>query len=543
MGEWFERMSIGALPAQAARRFGEREALTFEGRRWTFAEFDRDVDRAAKALLAAGVKPGDKVSLWFPNRPAWLHLFFGALKIGAVLLPLNTRLRTHDIEYAITASDTSTLIVAEQSGPIDFLGMVLELFPELRKGPLEAGRSARCPLLERVIVAGGRRDAAGALGWDDLLKQGAGVETGKLEQVAAAVDPDAPALIMFTSGSTGNPKGVVHCHNLIRNVTDQVNRLAVTNRDVNLMYLPLFHVFGMYVGAMFMAIAGARMVLMEHFDADEALRLVEAEGCTMLHGFDTHFADLLRSPELARRDTSSLRIGVFPSGMKSSVPIAQATQQQLCHTVSAWGMTEVGCCAALGFPTDTEEVRCQDSGAPLPGYAFRAVDAETGRVCAPGEIGELQCRSYMLLLEYYKNPEATAAAFSEDGWFRTGDQVLLHDDGSMRFLGRYKEMLKVGGENVDPFEVEAFLMEHPAVAQVQVIGMPDERLSEVPVACVIPKPNEKFDLAALQAYCKGRIASFKVPRKVVLMEEFPMTSSGKVQRFKLRDSISQDMPA
>lgn len=542
MGQWFEKRSIGALPALAAQRFGRREALTFEGQRWTFEEFDRDVDRAAKALLAAGVKPGDKVSLWFPNRPAWLHIFFGALKIGAVLLPLNTRLRTHDIEYAIKASDTSTLIVAEQSGPVDFLSMVLDLLPELRDGKLEAGSSARCPLLARVIVAGDRRGAEGALDWEALLAEGERIDDAQLAQLAAAVDPDAPALIMFTSGSTGNPKGVVHCHNLIRNATDQVNRLAVTNRDVNLMYLPLFHAFGLYVGALFMVVANTRIVLMEHFDPDEALRLVEAEGCTMLHGFDTHFADLLRSPERAKRDTSSLRIGVFPSGMKSSVPVAQTTQEQLCLTVSAWGMTEVGCCAALGYPTDSDEVRCMDSGAPLPGYEFRVVDAETGRVCAPGEIGELQCRGYMMLMEYYKNPEATAATFSDDGWFRTGDQVLLQEDGSMRFLGRYKEMLKVGGENVDPFEVEAFLMGHPAVAQVQVIGMPDERLSEVPVACVIPKADHQLDLEALQAYCKGQIASFKVPRKVMLMEAFPMTSSGKVQRFKLREDISQGKP-
>ena len=355
------------------------------------------------------------------------------------------------------------------------------------------------------------------------------------------VDPDAPALIMFTSGSTGNPKGVVHSHRLVRNVTDQANRLGIGPRDRTLMYLPLFHVFGMYDGALMMPVAGTRMVLMERFDADEALRLVEAEGCTLIHGFDTHFTDLLDSPELARRDTSTLRGGILLTGMQSSVPVARAVQGRLCSTVSAWGMTEVGGCAALGSPIDDEERRCTDSGAPLPGYEFRIVDPDTGAVLGPEEIGELQCRSYMLLLEYYRNPEATAAARSEDGWFRTGDRVLLHEDGSIRFLGRYKDVLKVGGENVDPFEVEAFLKAHPAVAQVQVVAAPDARLSEVPVAFVIPRPGEAPDPEALRDFCRGAIAGFKIPRRFFPVSEFPMTASGKVQRFRLRAEAAERM--
>ena len=543
MAEWFERVALGTLPSRAARRFGSREALVFEGRRWTFEEFDRDVDRAARGLLAAGVVPGEKLALWFPNRPAWLHAFFGALKIGAVVLPVNIRLRTHDLEYALGASDSSTLVMADRAGPVDFLAMAFELAPDLCGGVLASNPSRRCPLLRRVIVDGSvnAADAPGLVSWEELLERGEEVPAARLESLAAAVDPEAPALIMFTSGSTGNPKGVVHSHRLVHNVTDQANRLGIGPRDCTLMYLPLFHVFGMYDGALMMPVAGTRMVLMERFDADEALRLVEAEGCTLIHGFDTHFTDLLDSSELARRDTSSLRGGILLTGMQSSVPVARAVQGRLCPTVSAWGMTEVGGCAALGSPIDDEERRCTDSGVPLPGYEFRIVNPDTGTVLGPGETGELQCRSYMLPLEYYGDPDATSAAYSEDGWFRTGDRVLLHEDGSIRFLGRYKDVLKVGGENVDPFEVEAFVKAHPAVAQVQVVAAPDARLSEVPVAFVIPRPGEAPDPEELRDFCRGAIAGFKIPRRFFPASEFPMTASGKVQRFRLRAEAAQRM--
>ena len=227
--------------------------------------------------------------------------------------------------------------------------------------------------------------------------------------------------------------------------------------------------------------------------------------------------------------------------MQSSVPVARAVQRRLCPTVSAWGMTEVGGCAALGSPIDDEERRCTDSGAPLPGYEFRIVDPERGAVLGAGEIGELQCRSYMLLSEYYRNREATAAAYSEGGWFRTGDRVLLHEDGSIRFLGRYKDVLKVGGENVDPFEVEAFLRAHSAVAQVQVVAAPDARLSEVPVAFVIPRPGAAVNPDELRDFCRGAIAGFKVPRRFFPASEFPMTASGKVQRFRLRAEAVERM--
>lgn len=535
-GEWFEKVALGRLPERAAARWGSREALVFEERRWSFRELAEDVDRAARGLLALGVEPGEKVSLWFPDRPTWLHAFYGALKIGATLLPLNTRLRSHDIAYAIEASDTRTLIVADRAGPVDFLEMLLEIAPELAEAEPAGWRADGLPQLSRVLLQG-KRTVRGALDWDGVLRRADEVSHAELEARAARVDPDDPALICFTSGSTGRPKGVVLTHSLVRNAVDQANRLAITPRDTILMYLPLFHAFGLYEGVLMLPISGARMVLQEHFDASAALELIERERCTLTHGFDTHFADLLQSPELSRRDTGSLRLGILAAGMASSEKTARAVQRHLCPTVSAWGMTEVGACAMLGFPDDSEEHRCLRSGHPLPGYDIRVVEPATGDALPLGEPGELQVRSYMTMREYYKAPEATAASFTEDGWFRTGDQVVPFEDGSIRFLGRYREMLKVGGENVDPFEVEAFLQQHPSVARVQVVGVPDRRLSEVPVACVVPSGDGAPDPTGLLELCRGQLASFKIPRRVFFVKEFPMTSSGKVQRFRLRAQV------
>jgi len=538
MGDWFEKQTLGSLPRRAAERWGRAEALVFGDSRVDFETFEADVQRAARALIAAGVQPGEKVALWLTNRPSWLHVFFGAARIGAVVVPLNTRLRTHDLDYVLRQSDTGTLVAVDRSGPVDYLEMILELFPELRERSLEDRPSERAPELGRVLIDG-ERGATGTLAWSELLARADEVQDAEVERRAAAVDPDAPALIMYTSGSTGDPKGVLHSHNLVRNVEDEANRMAITPRDTVLMYLPLFHAFGLYEGALMMVQTGMRMVLQEWWDPELALELLEKERCTLVHGFDTHFNDLMNAVRFESTDRSSLRLGLLPSGMGSTVPVAREVQEKLCHTVSGWGMTEVGVGLTLGFPSDDEDHRCVGSGYTLPGYEKRIVDLETGEVLPPGRQGELQVRGYMIMLGYYKKPEATAASFSADGWFRTGDLCEEWPDGTLRFLGRSKEMLKVGGENVDPFEVEGYLLTHPSVEQVQVVGRPDGRLSEVPVACVIPAEGHTAREEELLGFCRGKLASFKIPREVVIMKEFPMTASGKVQRFRLREQLSQ----
>jgi fatty-acyl-CoA synthase len=301
------------------------------------------------------------------------------------------------------------------------------------------------------------------------------------------------------------------------------------------MYLPLFHAFGLYEGSLMSMVTGARQVLMEQFDPGEALRLIGREKVTMMHGFDTHFQDIMDHPECMRTDRSSLRTGILAAGLSSSEPVARRAQQLLCRTVSGWGMTEVGVGAALGYPTDREDDRCLASGVPLPGYEFKIIAPETGETVPYGTPGELCCRGYGVMQGYYKKPDETAKVIDAEGWLHSGDLATMREDETVRFLGRYKEMLKVGGENVDPVEIEALLLQHPAVSQVKVVGVPDPRLQEVACACVVLEPGAPVAPEDLLAFCRGKIASFKIPRHVLFRKEYPMTSSGKVQKFKLRE--------
>ncbi len=540
MSDWFPKQTIGDLLNQATERFGPREALMYEGRRWTFDEFRDEVDRVARALINLGVQPGDKVSLWMPNRAEWLFLFGAVAKIGAVLVPINTRFRTADMEYLVNHSDSTALILMDRSGPVDFLDMLREVAPEIDTGNATDLRPAAFPALRNVIVTG-ENHLSGTIDWDAMLAGADEVPASELAHREAAVSPDDTFLLMYTSGTTGFPKGVMHCHNPIRTITDAANRMATSSRDVILMYLPLFHCFGLYEGPLMSWVTGARVVLTTMFDAGEVLGLLESERATVMNGFDTHFFDLTHHRDVDRIDRSSLRTILLAVGMASSEPTARLTQQKLCPSLSAWGMTEVGVGATRTFLDAPENDRCIESGHPLPGYEFKVIDPETGETLPPSTVGELLVRGYAVMQGYYKRPEATAEAIDDEGWFHTGDVATMRDDGSIRFMGRYKDMLKVGGENVDPTEVEAFLLEHPAVNKVQVIGVPDARLTEVACACVVVEPGQAITDADLDGFCRGKMASFKIPRHLVVLDDYPMTSSGKVQKYLLRQMAAEQL--
>jgi fatty-acyl-CoA synthase len=331
-------------------------------------------------------------------------------------------------------------------------------------------------------------------------------------------------------------------HNVVRCVLDNANRHGVTANDVILDYLPLYHAFAVYTALLMSPATGATHVLMPVFDAAEALRLIEAERATMINGFDTHFKDLLEHPDRTRRALGSLRTGICAAGMLSTEPIARRAQA-LMRTMTGYGMTEIGVGITGSFLDTDEETRVTMSGWPLNGFEVKVIDPATGADQPPCVVGEICVRGYQVMQGYYRKPDETARTIDGDSWLHTGDSGLLRADGCLRFLGRFKDLLKVGGENVDPTEVECLLLEDPRINHAAVVGVPDARLAEVPVVFVIRQPGASLSEADVLSICRGRIASFKIPRHVFFVDAFPMTGSGKIQKYLLRDDAQRRLAA
>ncbi|MYJ74808.1 MAG: AMP-binding protein [Gammaproteobacteria bacterium] len=532
MADWYPKRRFSDLPDEVARKFGNREALVFEDQRYTFVALKDEIDRAAKALMALGVERGDHVSLWLNNRAEWIFLMYALAKVGAVQVPINTRFRTNDLRYVLRQSDSAMLITHDTSGPIDYLDMVRQV--------VDLPHDGSFPELRHVVIVGDG-EYEGTVSWASALAKSQTVSEADLCARADAVDPDDPVFMMYTSGTTGFPKGVLHDHRLIRNVEERAFRMAVTENDTIMSYLPLFHAFGYSEAALMSMATGARQVLTGTFDADESLDLIERERATIAHGFEAHMQMLCDAQEANPRDLGSLRTGLFAAGMHSATPVARRGERVMAplKALSAYGMTEVWVGAALSALDDDPPHRLETSGYPAPGYQFKVVDPETGRQQPDGVPGELRVKSYALMKGYYNKPKETAESYDADGWFCTGDMAERHADGYIRFLGRFKDMLKVGGENVDPMEVEGLLLEHPAVQQVAVVGLPDRRLAEVPVAFVERKPDREVQADDILGYCRGKVASFKIPRHAIFLDEFPMTASGKIRKVELREKAQQ----
>ena len=531
---------FGDLPAAAAARWGDREALVFRDRRYTFRQIAAEVDRVARGLIAVGVRPGEKVAIWLLNCPEWIFAMFALAKLGAVHVPINTRFRTVDLAQVLERSNTTTLITHDVSGPVDYLGMVRELAGLDDASRDRRVRSARLPDLERVIVVSDRTHAA-AWNWPELLAAASAVDAAALAAQEAAVRPSDTVFIMYTSGTTGFPKGVMRDHTLLAHLADRYRRLQSTERDVFVNYLPLFHVFGYIEGPLGSLLTGYRQILTDSFDPDEALDLIEREGATHIDGFETHLKLLIDAQEARPRNLSTLRTGVIAGGTASATPLVYRARKVLAplRHLTAYGMTEVGATISLSFLDSSEEQACEASGAPCEGFEVRVIDPETGRDQPRGAPGEVVVRTRYLMQGYYRDPEATARAVDADGWFHTGDAGILRADGHLRFVGRYKDMIKVGGENVDPTEVESYLATYAGVQRAAVVGYPDARLGEVCVAFVQTAPGGTVAPDDVTAFCRGRIASFKIPRHVFVVGELPMTSSGKVQKARLRDEARE----
>ena len=486
--------------------------------RYSYAEFDAEVDRVARALMAAGLEPGDRVGIWAPNRAEWALVQYGAAKAGVVLVNINPAYRTHELSYVLGQSECRMLIASSAFKSSDYPAMVEQVRHEL-------------PKLERVAFF----DAGS---WDELLAGAETVSTGELHEREGQLDPSDPINIQYTSGTTGFPKGAtLSHHNLLNNGYFVGEGCRITDADRICVPVPYYHCFGMVMGNLAATSHGAAIVLpSEVFEPKAVLDAVQGERCTVLYGVPTMFIAELEHPEFASYDFSSLRTGIMAGSpcpveiMKQVIDRMHMTDVTICY-----GMTETSPVSTQTGAEDDLEHRTATVGRVHPHVEIRVADPDTSRTLPRGEPGEFQTRGYSVMLGYWNDPERTAAAIDPARWMHTGDLAVMADDGYVKIVGRIKDMIIRGGENIYPREIEEFLYTHPDVADVQVIGVPDERYGEQIMAWVILRDGATAGEEDLREFCQGKIAGYKVPRYITTCAEFPMTVTGKVQKYKLRE--------
>ena len=533
--------TAGSLLAATAARFPYHEAIVATDRRISYGQFYAEASRFARALLAVGVQPGDKVALWLPNRPAWLFAQYGAALIGAVVVALNPRYKAHELRYILAQSDSTTLLSTDHLGPVDFLDTLHEVVPSLRDDEPGAIEAPGFPLLRRVIM-----DAPdpypGCLRLSDILEAADTPELdGAFEAATSVVGPDDPFTILYTSGTTSFPKGAVITHrNCVPHGWFSGHVLRLTPADRVLHALPLSGTWGGLCVPLAAWSHGATIVLMESFDAGLTLHLMERERITVWNAVDAMAVAVLEHPDLPRRDRSLLRTGGFGMTGGGAHGLFEAIVDRLGvrQAYQPYGMTEVNALSLYHDLDEPAELRALPGVWPADGVEARVVDPETGVDLPPGREGELWLRGRLVIAGYYKKPEETARAFTADGWFRTGDLAVRDEAGRTIFRGRLREVLRISHFMVAPGEIEAFLMTHPNVLQAFVIGVPDPRTNEAAVAYVIPRPGTALAEDEVIAHCKGRIASFKVPRHVRIVGDVPRTPGphgDKAQKAKLRE--------
>jgi fatty-acyl-CoA synthase len=533
--------TAGQMLARVSARFPDREAIVAADRRITYKELLRESERAARGLLALGVAKDDKVALWLPNRPAWLAVQQACAMIGAVAVALNTRYKAHELTYILGQSDSTTLILADHLGPIDFFETLNEVLPGLRDA--EPGELAlpQFPMLRRVIVDA-EDPYPGCLRLNDILEVGdEPAWQAALEQARGSVTPDDPWTILYTSGTTSFPKGAVISHrNVVPHGWYAGEALGVTPADRVLHALPMTGTWGGLCIPLSTFSHGACLVVMESFDAGVALHLIEREGITIWNAVDAMAIAVLDHPDLGRRTRSTLRTGGFgmTGGGRDGLFEDILRTLGVPQAYQPYGMTELNALSMLHDLDESDASRALPGVWPADGLEVRVVDPETGEDMPVGREGELWFRGRLVTRGYYNKPEETAAVFTADSWFKSGDLAVRDTEGRTIFKGRLREVLRISHFMVAPAEIEAFIMTHPKVSQAFVIGVPDPKLNEAAVAYVIPKPGERLNEADIIAHCKGKIASYKIPRHVRIVADVPRTPGphgDKVQKAKLRE--------
>jgi fatty-acyl-CoA synthase len=535
--------TIGVHFEKMARRFADRDALIVrqQNSRWTYRELNEKVDALAAGLLALGLVPGDRVGIWSPNNAEWVITQFATAKAGLILVNINPAYRLAELDYALNKVGCKALITADSFKTSDYVGMLRELAPEIERSAPGRLQSKRLPTLGTVIRIGDD-EKRGFLRFADVLGMGGERHRAQIAELAGKLQFDDPINIQFTSGTTGAPKGATLTHHNILNngyFIGEAQRLS--DRDRVCIPVPLYHCFGMVLGNLACITHGAAMVYpSEGFDPLSTLQTVEAERCTALYGVPTMFIAELGHAEFKNFDLSSLRTGIM-AGAPCPIEVMKRciAEMHMGEVTIAYGMTETSPVSTQTSHDDPLERRVSTVGRIHPHVEIKIVDGD-GRIVPPDTAGELCTRGYSVMLGYWDDEERTAEAIDRAGWMHTGDLATLDEDGYCNIVGRIKDMVIRGGENVYPREVEEFLFRHPKIEAVQVVGVPDTKYGEELCAWVKLKPGASVAAEEIQSFCKGQIAHYKIPRYIKFVDNFPMTVTGKVQKFLMREETVKE---
>jgi fatty-acyl-CoA synthase len=528
-------------------RFPDREAVVSlpQQRRLTYRELSDSIDRLARGLAGLGFSRGDRIGIWSTNNIEWLLVQMATARIGVILVNINPAYRLQEMSFALQQSRLQGLFVIPRFRSSDYVGMLLELIPELQQeGPEIASKSfpslARIFLFDPANTKTTDSPAPGFTPWQDLISAAETLSQVELQQLTAALDRDDVINIQYTSGTTGFPKAVMLTHhNILNNAWFSAQSMHFDEHDRLAVPVPFYHCFGMVLANLLCFSVGACVVIgSEHFDAKRVLEAIVLEHCSAIHGVPTMFIEILEHEDFASRDLSCLRTGIMAGAPCPPELMTRVIKDMHCNEILiGYGETEASPLTHLTTRDDSFERRIETVGHNLPHQEVKIIDTDSGATVALGEVGEICFRGYHVMRGYYNEPEKTAQAIDQAGWLLSGDLGTMDAEGYLRITGRRKEMIIRGGENIYPREIEDFLFSHPRVAAVAVFGVPDERLGEQVVAWIQLHSGESANETEIRAFCKDKIAHFKIPKYIHFVEEFPMTITGKMQKFKMREMM------
>ena len=539
----FVHKTIGQVIQETAARYPQNPALIHSqfGVRQNYRDFYDNCRAIAKGLIAMGIKRGDNVSVWTTNIPEWIYLQFSLGMVGGVLVTVNTSYQSHELEYILKQSDSTTLFLMDSYRDTSFYETVRRIIPEL--DVCEPGRlvSEKLPLMKTVIFVGPREKTPGMFHFADLIAMGKNITDQDLDDRIKSIDDHDVINMQYTSGTTGFPKGVMLTHhNVVNNGRMVGDVMGMTEKDSLLIQVPLFHCFGCVMSTMNCVYHGSTMVVLEFFDPAKALQTIAAERCTAVNGVPTMFVAMLNHPDFDRYDLQSLRTGIMAGAPCPEETMNQVRTKMHCEEiVIAFGQTESAPVMTMTRRDDPVELRVATVGRLLPDIEGKIVDPESGKDSPADVQGEIVTRSACVMKGYYKMPEATTEAIDKDGWLHTGDLGEVDKNGYFKVTGRIKDMIIRGGENIYPREIEEFLYKHPKVVNVQVIGIPDKKYGEQVLAAIQLKEGQTATPEEMSEFCKGKIARHKIPRYWEFVDTFPMTASGKIQKYKMKETFAR----